>query len=205
MYKHLSHQLIYEQKLKFRDLVPDMNFTLHLSFYIGKIIPQTSKYSVMCMNKGQSPVHLQGCAIISHPHHTSCTRVLLDLMCMHMCAFDLINGILTLQVVMGPAYIAFQTVVSFHSVAGGMVDWSGLAGWGDRRWEVERAWGGGGNGSERKIEGWRVVGGKERREVAPESFLPVTSHALVPGCAALRSRLSRNHLPTVETRASAVR
>lgn len=101
---------------------------------------------------------------------------------------------------MGPAHGAFQTVASFHSVAGGMVDWSGLGGWGDRRWEVERARGGGGNGSERKIEDWRVVGGKERGEEAPESFLPVTSLALVPRCAALRSRLSRNHLPTVETR-----
>lgn len=64
----------------------------------------------------------------------------------------------------------------------------------------ESARGGGGNGSERKIEDWRVVGGKERGEEAPESLLPVTSLALVPRCAALRSRLSRNHLPTVETR-----
>lgn len=68
---------------------------------------------------------------------------------------------------------------------------------GDGRW---RERGGGENGSERKIEDWRVVGGKERGEEAPESFLPVTSLALVPRCAALRSRLSRNHLPTVETR-----
>lgn len=65
--------------------------------------------------------------------------------------------------------------------------------------------GGGGSGSERKREDWRVVGGEQRGEGAPESFHPVTSLALVPGCAALRSRLSRNHLPTVETRASAVR
>lgn len=43
---------------------------------------------------------------------------------------------------MGPAHGAFQTVASFHSVAGGMVDWSGLGGWRDRRWEVERARGG---------------------------------------------------------------
>lgn len=85
-----------------------------------------------------------------------------------------------------------------------MLDWSGLGGWGDWRWEVESA-GGGGYGSQRKIEDWRVVGGKERGEEAPESFLAVTSLALVPGCAALRSRLSRNHLPTAETRASAVR
>lgn len=105
---------------------------------------------------------------------------------------------------MGPAHGAFQTVGSFHSVAGGMVDWSGLGGWGDRRWEVERA-GGGGNGSERKIEDWRVVGGKERGEETPESFLPVTSRTLVPGCAALRSRLSRKHPSTVETRGAARR
>lgn len=65
--------------------------------------------------------------------------------------------------------------------------------------------GGGGGGGNRKIEDWRVVGGKERGEEAPESFLPVTSLALVPGCAALWSRLSRKHLPTVQTRTTAVR
>lgn len=70
----------------------------------------------------------------------------------------------------------------------------------------ESGGGGGGNERERKIEDWRVVGGKERGEKVPGSFLlPVTWFALVPGCAALRSRLSRKQLPAVETRASAVR
>lgn len=85
-----------------------------------------------------------------------------------------------------------------------MVDWSGLGGWGDSRREVERTEGGG-NESERKIEDWRGVGRRETGEEAPESSFPVTSLALVPGCAALRSRLSRNHPPTLKTRATAVR
>lgn len=50
----------------------------------------------------------------------------------------------------------------------------------------------------REIEGWGVGWRRERgrereRKKAPESILPVTSLGLVPGCAALWSRLSRNH------------
>lgn len=52
VYKNLSHQLIYVQKLECRDLAPELNFTRHLNLYFGKIIPQTPKYSVICVNKG---------------------------------------------------------------------------------------------------------------------------------------------------------
>lgn len=63
---------------------------------------------------------------------------------------------------MGPAHGAFQTVAPFHSVAGGMVDWSGLGGWGDRRWEVERA-GVGGRRRKPKLEKDRRLEGSWRK------------------------------------------
>lgn len=89
---------------------------------------------------------------------------------------------LTVSGVMGPVHAAFHAA-DFIPRRGGL-EWAGRG-----------EGGGGGSESERGIGDWRVVGRQERGEAAPESFLPVTSLALVPGCAALRSRLGRNHPP----------